>query len=97
MRTHRPSLAGTTLNRLAGQYLREKRLRLAMTQPAFAGELTELLEGREVSPTALNHYEHGRHGVPAAVLLAAQVLKKNRRRRTNAPPSPPSVPRLPGR
>ena len=81
MSQHRPSMTGTFFNDLAGEYLRHKRAKLGLSQPAFAAELSMLVE-RDVSPSCLSYYETAKHTVPACVLLAAQSLQSPRRRRS---------------
>lgn len=83
----RPPMAGTFFNDLAGEYLRSKRAKLGLSQPAFAAELSMLVD-REISPSSLSYFESARHSVPAAVLLAAQSMQAQqlaRRRRRVKP------------
>jgi hypothetical protein len=72
-------MAASVYNRLAGAYLREKRSKLGMTQPAFAWALSDRV-GLQVSAFSLTYYERGRHAIPAAVLLAAQSMRPPRRK-----------------
>lgn len=72
-------MRATTFNRLAADFLKEKRARLGLGQEQYAWELSELV-GLQISAISIHYYEAGKHTVPAAVLLAAQTLKKPRRR-----------------
>ena len=75
----RPSMKATEFNRLIGHFLASKRASLGMDQLAFAAALSAII-GVEISGDSVANYELSRNTVPAPVLLAAQSLRRSRRR-----------------